>query len=89
MPAKPTRKAGAFAVIPFIAIAALALSAPAQAAAIDGASLTLLWGLPFAGILLSIALFPLLVPSFWHHHYGKIAAFWGLAFLDDARAVNH
>ncbi|WP_374302490.1 sodium:proton antiporter [Ferrovibrio sp.] len=81
MPAKPTRKAGAFAVIPFIAIAALALSAPAQAAAIDGASLTLLWGLPFAGILLSIALFPLMAPSFWHHHYGKIAAFWGLAFL--------
>ena len=36
---------------------------------------------PFAGILLSIALFPLLAPSIWHHHFGKIAAFWALAFL--------
>ncbi|MFN4309673.1 MAG: sodium:proton antiporter [Ferrovibrio sp.] len=81
MPAIPTRKAGAFAVIAFTAIATLTPSSPAQAAAIDGASLTLLWGLPFAGILLSIALFPLLAPSFWHHHYGKIAAFWALAFL--------
>ncbi len=24
---------------------------------------------------------PLLVPHFWHHHYGKVAAAWGLAFL--------
>src|SRR3546814_6812787 len=41
----------------------------------------LVWGIPFAGILLSIALFPLIAPAFWHHHYGKIAAVWGLAFL--------
>src|SRR5690349_20932624 len=34
---------------------------------------------PFAGILLSIALFPLLAPRFWHHHYPKVALFWGLA----------
>jgi Na+/H+ antiporter NhaD/arsenite permease-like protein len=31
--------------------------------------------------LLSIALFPLLAPTVWHHHYGKIAALWALAFL--------
>ena len=38
-----------------------------------------LWSvLPFAGILLSIALFPLLAPSFWHHHYPKVSAFWAL-----------
>jgi Na+/H+ antiporter NhaD/arsenite permease-like protein len=36
--------------------------------------------LPFAGILLSIALFPLLAPHFWHHHYGKVSAFWALVF---------
>jgi Na+/H+ antiporter NhaD/arsenite permease-like protein len=36
---------------------------------------------PFAGILLSIALFPLLAPMVWHHHFGKIAAGWALAFL--------
>jgi Na+/H+ antiporter NhaD/arsenite permease-like protein len=38
------------------------------------------WGLPFAGLLLSIALLPLLAPALWHHHFGKIAAFWALAF---------
>lgn len=38
-------------------------------------------GLPFAGILLSIALFPLLAPHFWHHHYPKVAAFWALILL--------
>lgn len=38
-------------------------------------------GVPFAGILLSIALLPLLTPFFWHHHFGKIAAAWALAFL--------
>ena len=38
-----------------------------------------LWSvLPFAGILLSIALFPLLAPKFWHHHYPKVSAFWAL-----------
>ncbi|MDY6821326.1 MAG: sodium:proton antiporter [Deferribacterota bacterium] len=38
-----------------------------------------LWSIiPFAGILLSIALFPLFVPSWWHHNFGKVSAFWGL-----------
>ena len=45
-----------------------------------------LWScIPFAGMLLSIALCPLLMPDFWHHHFGKISAFWvatlGLPFL--------
>jgi len=34
--------------------------------------------LPFVGILLSIALFPLLAPHFWHRHYPQIALGWGL-----------
>ena len=62
---------------------ALALFAPlllcpglAGAASIDGAALSAWWGLPFAGILLSIALCPLVTPTLWHHHYGKIAAAW-------------
>lgn len=65
-----------------LALAALC-AAPALASAsdIDGSALSVLWGVPFAGILLSIALMPLLVPIFWHHHYGKVAAGWGLAFL--------
>ena len=40
-----------------------------------------IWGLPFAGMLLSIALLPLLAPKLWHAHFGKIAAGWSLAFL--------
>ena len=40
-----------------------------------------LWSvIPFIGILLSIAIFPLVAPDFWHHHFGKISAFWGLLF---------
>ena len=57
------------------------LPAVARAADLDGSQLSVLWGVPFAGVLLSIALMPLLAPSFWHHHFGKVAAAWGLAFL--------
>ena len=59
----------------------------AQAAEFDGARLSPWWGVPFAGILLSIALMPLLAPSFWHHHFGKVAAAWALAFLAPFAAV--
>jgi Na+/H+ antiporter NhaD/arsenite permease-like protein len=39
-----------------------------------------LWScVPFACMLLSIALFPLLAPGFWHHHFGKVSAFWAAA----------
>ncbi len=56
----------------------LALTTPALAAeGLDGAKMPLLWALPFAGMLLSIALGPLLFPDIWHHHYGKISAVWG------------
>jgi Na+/H+ antiporter NhaD/arsenite permease-like protein len=48
--------------------------------AIDGAQLSLWWGAPFAGLLLSIAIAPVVSPAFWHSHYGKIAAAWSLAF---------
>ena len=51
------------------------------AASLDGSQLSSLWGLPFAGLLLSIALLPLLTPHFWHHHFGKITVAWALAFL--------
>lgn len=51
------------------------------AAELDGSRLSAMWAVPFAGILLSIAVMPLLAPSFWHHHYGKVAAAWALAFF--------
>ncbi|MBX3512250.1 MAG: sodium:proton antiporter [Xanthobacteraceae bacterium] len=60
----------------------LAASAPqAFAADMNGATLGLAWALPFAGILLSIALFPLLAPHFWEHHFGKISALWAVLVI--------
>lgn len=41
----------------------------------------LAWALPFAGLLLSIALVPLAAPGFWHRHQGKVVAAWALAYL--------
>ena len=67
--------------------ATLCMPGLAQAAQFDGAQLSAIWGIPFAGILLSIALMPLLVPHFWHHHFGKVAALWALAFLLPFAAV--
>jgi Na+/H+ antiporter NhaD/arsenite permease-like protein len=55
--------------------------AAAHASEFDGASLSAWWGVPFAGMLLSIAILPLVVPRFWHHHFGKVAAGWALLFL--------
>lgn len=45
-----------------------------------GASLPVWSVIPFIGILLSIAVFPLVAEKFWHHHFGKISAFWALSF---------
>lgn len=57
-------------------------SAPALAAeAVDPRQLSLLWGLPFVGLLLSIALMPVMAGHIWHHHYGKIAAGWAAVLL--------
>ena len=53
----------------------------ANAADFDGSRLSVAWAIPFAGILLSIALMPLMVPSFWHHHFDKVSAAWTLAFF--------
>lgn len=43
--------------------------------------LSLWWALPFAGLLLSIAVVPQLAPRFWHQHFGKVAAACALLFL--------
>jgi Na+/H+ antiporter NhaD/arsenite permease-like protein len=48
---------------------------------LDGAAMKWPFALPFAGLLLSIAIGPLLFPKLWHRHYGKIAAAWSLASL--------
>ncbi len=45
-----------------------------------GSELPLWSAIPFAGILLSIAVFPLIAPHFWHHHFPKISAVWAVLF---------
>jgi Na+/H+ antiporter NhaD/arsenite permease-like protein len=64
-----------------LGIASLLLADPARAAGLDGSSLPLWVGLPFAGLLLSIALGPVLVSPLWHLHYDKAAAVWALLAL--------
>jgi Na+/H+ antiporter NhaD/arsenite permease-like protein len=53
----------------------------ASTAQLNGSELGIAWSLPFAGLLLSIALLPLIAPCFWEHHFGKITAFWTVAFI--------
>ncbi len=71
-------KAGILAFLLIIGLPSIALAAGEGAPHLDGADLGLLWGVPFIGILLSIAVFPLVAPVFWHHHFGKISLFWAL-----------
>lgn len=65
----------------YLSFLLLLVTFPAAASDFDGSSASLLWGLPFALILLSIALGPLFFSRIWHHHFGKITAFWTLLFL--------
>lgn len=71
---RPSVRPLAAAVLGAAALAAT----PAEAAELAGETMSLVWALPFAGILLSIATGPLLYPHLWEHHYGKIALGWGL-----------
>ena len=50
---------------------------------LDGSAenLAIYWVIPFAGILLSIAAFPLIAPDFWHHNFGKISLFWATSLI--------
>ena len=59
----------------------LGAGSAAQAAGLDGRTLSAWWGLPFAGMLLSIAILPLAAPKVWHPHFGKITAGWVLLVL--------
>ena len=60
-------------MVPRAATAAPATEVPASAP---------LWsGVPFLGILLSIALLPLLAPRFWERNFPKVAALWSLLLV--------
>jgi Na+/H+ antiporter NhaD/arsenite permease-like protein len=72
-----------FHFVTFAVLAAL-LGLPGwagAAATLDASQLSLWWVVPFAGLLLSIALMPLLAMKIWHHHFGKIALGWALLLL--------
>ncbi len=71
----------AFGFACFVSPAGTAFAADVGAAHLDGASLGAIWAVPFIGLLLSIAIMPLVIPQVWHHHYGKIAAGWAVLFL--------
>jgi Na+/H+ antiporter NhaD/arsenite permease-like protein len=73
-----------------IALLAVAASLPdaAQAAGLDGATLSWPWALPFAGILLTIAFAPLVIRRVWHHHYGKFAFAWAALTLVPLAALR-
>ncbi|MGI6066363.1 MAG: sodium:proton antiporter [Bacillota bacterium] len=43
-----------------------------------GTMLPLYSVIPFVCMLLSIALGPVLVPKFWHHHFGKVSFAWAV-----------
>jgi len=80
----PALKAARIAALGALATAASlgnALAAAAGAAQVNGAELAAPWAIPFVGLLLSIAILPLAAPKLWHHHYGKIAAGWAIAFV--------
>jgi Na+/H+ antiporter NhaD/arsenite permease-like protein len=74
-------KFAVLATLAALAVPALATTPDAALPALSGADLPLLWALPFVGLLLSIALVPLVSAHFWHEHYGKVSAAWALAFL--------
>ena len=58
---------------------AIAATGTSGGHAFDPAQLSPFWGVPFAGLLLSIALVPLASHRFWHDHFGKVAAAWVVA----------
>jgi len=48
---------------------------------LNGEGLAIFWVIPFVGILLSIAVFPLVAEEFWHHNFGKISLFWASSLI--------
>jgi len=48
---------------------------------LDGSKVSIFWCIPFVGILLSIAILPLVAHRLWEHHYGKVSLFWGAGFF--------
>ncbi|MDE5445282.1 sodium:proton antiporter [Bradyrhizobium sp. CSA207] len=76
------RQFGARYAVPLIALIVALLPQDARAATgLDGAAMRWPYALPFSGLLLSIALGPVLFAKYWHYHYGKIALAWSVLAL--------
>ena len=58
-----------------------ATSLPASSSDFGGQAIDLLYTAPFVGLLLSIALLPLLAPKTWEHHFPTFTAGWTLLFV--------
>src|SRR5712671_7650057 len=71
-----------------LAVGAVLTPYPAAAAGLHGVRLDWPWALPFAGLLLSIAIGPLLFPRVWHGHYGKIAFVWATLTMAPLAALR-
>jgi Na+/H+ antiporter NhaD/arsenite permease-like protein len=67
-------------IVPVFGIDGIVHASGEDASAQLGTNLPLWSAIPFVGILLSIAIFPLVAPHFWHHHFPKISAAWALIF---------
>ena len=67
-----------------IMLPSFALSADAGHGSVphlNGEGLAIFWVIPFVGILLSIAVMPLVALEFWHHNFGKISLFWAASLI--------
>ena len=67
-------------VLPLFGFDGVLLASEEDASTLLGTELPLWSAIPFLGILLSLAVFPLFAPHFWHKHFPKISAAWALIF---------
>lgn len=51
-------------------------------------SMTMMLCIPFAGLLLSVAVIPLIKPEFWEKYQAAVVAFWSLVFLIPFAVTN-
>ncbi len=74
-------RAPAVSVVVLLLLVGLAAPAEAAESALDARTLSLWWVVPFAGVLLSIAIIPLIAPDLWHRIYGLVVLGWAAAVL--------
>lgn len=68
--------------IALVMFSSIAVFASAEGEHADLGKVLPLWScIPFLGMLLSIAIFPLVKPKWWEHNMLKVSIFWSLVFL--------